>query len=167
MKKGFTLVEILIYFAIIGVVMLAFISFSVQILTVSNITQNFGEVQSTLNLVNYKVTSAIHTADSVDVGNSVFDSDEGALSLNFSEASVSPTMFYFSAGDVYMKEGANTAVKLNSDDIAFSVFRFHRSIYNQAPDQIIFDAIISSKNVDISNVNKSVSSHLSITLRNL
>ena len=81
-KKATTLIEILLYFAIVGIVTLAGMTFAIQILSLNSQSGNFNELETNLNFISSKMISAIQTSSGVDLPNSIFDNNQGALSLN-------------------------------------------------------------------------------------
>ncbi|MDP2624780.1 MAG: hypothetical protein Q8P27_01195 [Candidatus Peregrinibacteria bacterium] len=166
-KQGTTLIEIMLYFSLVGVFLLAAMTFSIQILNVYGLSANIHELQSNLDLIGQKMVYTIQVADSVDDSGSVFDSDTGTLSLNMPTVGDSPTSFYLSDGDVFMKEGMSSAIQLNTDAVTFNTLRFHKVSYAKSPDQIVIDAQMSSTGVDISNLQQDFELHLSISLRAL
>lgn len=165
--SGTTLIEILVYFAIVGVITFVAITFSIQIANVSSLSTNYHELQSNADFVAYKLNTAIVLAQSIDNANSTFDIDNGSLSLNMADAQKSPTRFYFSDGDILLTEGNSDPVKLNSDLIKFDFLRFTKISSHKAPDQIIVEGQIHPTTADFANTNKIMTIHLTVSLRNL
>lgn len=162
--KATTLIEIMVYFAIFGVFMVAAMSFSMQIVTISEISSRLYEVQTQSTFLEEKIKTAIQSAESVDMAGSTFDSDTGVLSLIMPDPSVSPTVFSLTNGDVLMQEGVGGSSPLDSAEIVVTSLRFHRVTYPKAPDQILVNAVISTPS-DLSNTDKTFSLHFTITLR--
>lgn len=165
LKTGTTLIEITLYFAILGVFLISAMTFAIQILNTTSLSSNFYELQSNLDFITQKMTYTIQTAESVDGTNSVFDSNEGALSLNMDDPDQSPTIFYFSDGNIFIQEGTADPIQLNSEWIAFNSLRFQQVSYSKAPDQIIINGTLSPKNTDFSNLTPTFTLHLSVSLR--
>ncbi len=166
-NRGTTLIEILFYFVIVGVLLFVAMNFAIQILNVSKQSENAHELQANINFVSQKIVSTVQTAESIDDTNSIFDNDQGKLSLNLSEASKTPTLFYISSGDVFIKEGSDAAVKINSESINCLSLRFQRITYAKTPDQIIIDAVFEVKNVEITNLEQTLPFHTSVSLRKI
>lgn len=166
-NRGTTLVEIMVYFAIVGIVTFAAMSFSLQIIGLNSLSNNYHELQSNQDFILNKISSSIQSAASIDQVSSLFDNDQGALSLLMNDAQVSPTKFYISNGNIFLEEGVQNAIQLNSSLVKFDSFNFHRVVYSKAPDQIILDAQISPTNAEMANTNKVLNLHLTSTLRNL
>ncbi len=160
---GTTLIEMLIYFSLITVMMVAGVNFSLHILTASKQSDNFHELQSTMNFIADRLISTIETAESVH-GDSVFDVDQGTISLTVSNPANSPTKLYLLNGNVYIQQGAAAAVQLNSTAVTYTKLRFHKISSSKTPDQITLD-MQSSIDKDIASLDKQISFHTSISLR--
>jgi len=164
-QSGTTLIEISIYFSILAIFLFAAMSFAIQILSISSISGNFNEMQSNIDFIGAEITSNIRNANNINLAASTFDDDLGALSLNMPIAELSPTRFYLSDGNVFVTQGLNPAIQLNSDLVKFSSLNFHRVSANKAPDQIILNAEITPLNMDIASSRKSLDLHLTASLR--
>ena len=164
-QAGSSLVEIILYFVLLAIFLFAAMIFAIQILNANLISSNIQELQSNVDFMSQKMTYSIQTADSVDETASLFDASPGTLSLNVSTPSLSPTQFYLDSGNIYFKEGAAAAIRLNSDQIIADSLTFQRVTYPKTPDQIIIDAEFSMANADISNLRKTYSFHAAVSLR--
>ena len=164
-RSASTLIEIIFYFAILGILLLAAMTFALQILSVNRLSQNSYELQSAHDAAVYYLSTSINRADAVNVEASTFDDDNGVLSLSMTDVSLSPTVFYLSDGDFLMQRGAEPAIQINSDDVQFSNLRFNHIDVNKAPDQIVVDAFLQPANTIISNLQLSSTLHVSLSLR--
>lgn len=162
-NKASTLIEILFYFTILGVILLASMSFAIQILNVNSLSKNIHELKVNVDAVEELMTYTIQTADTVDEVNSVFDDDGGQLSLNMPSGTA--TLFYLDSGQVYVQEGAATPVQVTTDAISFNVLRFERLQSDKAPDQIKIEAEANPSNNDLSNLDTTFTINVSISLR--
>ena len=89
-KKGFTLLELLVYIALIAVILVASIDFMWSIMntrTKSNVTQ---ETQQIARLVMDRIAYEIRGAEDVvkDGGESTFDANPGKITLQYSAGNV-------------------------------------------------------------------------------
>ncbi len=166
MKKGFTLIEFLLYFALSGIFLFAAINFALQIMRAHSISDTFHELRANVDFVAQTIRSEIENAQSIDTNLSVFDNDSGRLALIVSDSSQSPTVFSLTDGDIFMTQGLNSSVLLHLDDVDFTVFRFHRVTYEKAPDQIIID-IEANIPSQIDQPLKTTQLHTSYSLRKL
>lgn len=160
-----TLVEILVYFAVVAIFLLVAMTFALQIFTANGLSANFNELQYNVDFVTQHVSSAIQRAESVNVASSVFDQDSGTLALGMTEAGDSPTIFTLINGDVFMTEGIGSPVQLNTNTVTVDKLRFHQITSPKTPDQIMFDAAFSNAEQDIEQMNKTFTSHTTLSLR--
>lgn len=159
-QTGFTLVEIMIYFAITSVFLFAIAAFALRIIDASRLAENINEIQASGNFSTDKVVEKIHSASSLDSGNSIFDNDSGKLAL-IGSPNVS---FYLENRNVYMTEGTNNPVKLNSSAVQVNKLKFHLVRAEKTPDQIVIDGEFQSM-PNISSLAHIFVFHLSVSLR--
>ena len=164
-NRGTTLIEILFYFLMVGTLLTVAMTFTFQILDLSKQSENLHELQANIDFMSQKIISTTKSAEAIDDANSTFDSDTGKLSLNLFESAKNPTSFYISDGDVYIKEGSDTAIKINSESIICTKLRFQKISYPKAPDQVVIDATFEPRYTDISNLEQTLSFHTSVSLR--
>lgn len=153
------------YFVIIGIFLLAAMSFAIQTLNITKESENIRELYANIDVISQKIISTIQIAESINDEGSTFDNDEGILSLNLALEERSPTNFYLSEGAVYMTEGSGPAVKLSSDSVNCGLLRFHKISTPKVADQIIIAAEFESIYGDISNLKQNLSIHTSVNLR--
>lgn len=166
MRKGFTLIELILYFTMTGIFFFAATTFALEILKLNTISGNYHEIQSNADSISQKIMTTIQKADSINAAGSVFDNDQGVLSLNMQNPNESPTTFMLTNGNIVFTEGLNSAIQLNSENVQFTSLRFHRINYPKAPDQIVIDAAIETNTID-TKVQRDFNIHLSISLRNI
>ena len=164
-KKGSTLIEILVYFVILGIFLLAAITFAIQVMDVNGVSKSLSEMELNREFISEKITDAIYAADSVSGTGSTFDNDNGILTLNMIESLDSPTKFYLNEGNIYMQEGTSTAVKINTNDVKLDYLRFNQVSYSKTPDQIIVDAQISPFSTEMAHLKNTILLHLTASLR--
>ena len=118
-NKGSTLVEILIYVAILGMVISSFIYFAVSISDSRGKVYVEQEVQANSRVALNLITQKILSANGVNVGSSVFDLDPGSLSLSMADGAKNPTIISLTAddGQVQIQEGLSGAVSITSDEV--------------------------------------------------
>ncbi len=165
--KATTLVEIILYFSLVGVFLYAGMIFAIQILKANSLTSTVSEWQANWQTVSERIISAIQEAESVDVNASVFNNLEGVLVLNMPDPLESPKRFYLDEGNVYYQEAGGVAVRMNSEAMIFEQLEFERMSFNQAPDHIIIDATVAPVNQDIAHFRRSKAFHLAVSLRSI
>jgi type II secretory pathway pseudopilin PulG len=126
MRKGFTLVEFIIYFALLAAMSSVITVFTVDVVRTRNKTEIVTEVEQNVRFSLFKILRATRRATSIDAGGSTFNSDNGVLSLNQDVAAKSPTVFDLSGGAIRIKEGAGAATALTSPDVVVTKLRFSK-----------------------------------------
>ncbi len=167
LKLGSSIVEIVIYFTVLSIFLVVAMTFAFQITGITAVSEELQEFQANTEFISEKIRTTIITASSVDGTGSVFDDDNGVLSLNMSDALKSPTQFYISDGDIFIKEGEADAIQLNTNDIIIDKANFHRVTYEKTPDQIIIEIQVSPISDDLAQLQRNTTIDLSLSLRNL
>ncbi len=118
-KKGFTLIELIIYIAIIGLIMSSFVSFSIIMANSRNKNYAAREVQANFRNILDIVTRKVKEANSINMGASIFGSDPGVLSLSMDDPSKDPTIIDLDQDDGVMQitEGTSNPVAITSNEI--------------------------------------------------
>ena len=165
LKSGMTLIETIFYFALLTIVMGAIMTFAIQVINMNKKSDNLREAQANLEFVTRTIVNTVQTAGAVDDANSIFDNDEGKLSLAVNDSGRTPTQFYRQGDDVYLKFGASDPVRLNSDSIVCTLLRFEKIATPKVPDQIDITAVFEAKNQDIANLANVLPVHTSVSLR--
>lgn len=117
-NTGFTLIELILYIGIVSVVMMAFIPFVLDMVQGGAKNSVIQEVSGNARLVGERLKLEIRNSSGINVGTSNFDTNlvsGGQISL-VKVAPNNPTIIDVSGGRVRIKQGAGTAVELNSTD---------------------------------------------------
>jgi len=119
MKKGFTLIETLIYVGIIGLVITSFIGFAVSISSTKSKVYVTQEVQANARMALNLITQKILSANGVNIGASTFDTDPGVLSLSMADGDKNPTIISLSQnnGVLQITEGTADPVNITSNKV--------------------------------------------------
>ena len=160
--KASTLVEIIFYFTILGGLLLAAMSFAIQILNINSLSSNVHELNSNADLITQRIIYLIQTAESVNDAGCTFDDDNGVLSLNTTS---STTNYYLSDGDLYIQEASLDPVQLNTELTTYDYLRFSLIESDKTPDQITIDAQLSPSGKDLSNLQTTYPIQVSVSLR--
>lgn len=163
--RGTTLVEMVLYFVLVGTILFAAMIFALQILTIRAVSENRNELTTNRDFIIEKIGAYIREADSINEENSIFDNDAGALSLNKSLATLTPITIFVSNGNLFVQKGTSDPERLNSDFVTVQSLRFHRVTFPKTPDQIVIDGVLASLAADIPNLNKTADIHISFSLR--
>ncbi len=91
-SRGFTLIETIIYIAILGMIASAFIFFSVSVSNSRDKTYVVQEVQANARMALELISQKIRSANGVNLESSIFESNPGRLSLSMASSSLNPTI---------------------------------------------------------------------------
>ena len=125
-RKGFTLLEFIIYFALLSMMITTITAFTVDIVKTRAKAQAITEVEQNVRFGTLRILRTVRRATSIDAGGSTFDSDNGVLSLHQGDATKDPTVFDLSGGALRIKEGAGAATALTSSDVTVTKLRFSK-----------------------------------------
>lgn len=164
-NRGFTLLEILLYLGISSVVLFAIMSFSLQILGINKKSSNTQEIQTSMEVISNRLSTTIQSASTIDMLNSIFDQDVGKISLTLNDIEKSPTDIYLQNENIYLKQGANSAVKMNSDFVKCTQLKFTEISAPKAPTQVMIDYACAPINSDLQVLKDNFTHHTSISLR--
>ncbi len=96
---GFTLIETIIYIAILGMIAIAFVLFSVSVSGSRNKTYVVQEVQANTRMALEMISQKIRSADGINFNSSTFGINPGRLSLSMTKSSLNPTIIDLSGAD--------------------------------------------------------------------
>lgn len=125
-RRGFTMIEFIVYFFILGIVMTAVTSFTLDIMETRARVRLAAEVEQNMRLSTQRIMRAIRTAKRLNVGSSTFGDANGVLSLEMEGASVNPTVFDLASGTLRMTEGVGASVPLTTTDVVVEKFWVER-----------------------------------------
>ncbi len=124
--RGVTLMEFLVYIAIISGVALAFVTFSLAILNTKSKTYVVQEVYANERIALDIMTRKIRAATSIMISSSTFDIDPGVLVFHTDASSTDPTIIDLSAdnGSLRITEGTSSPVLITSDQVYVTNLQF-------------------------------------------
>lgn len=122
MSKGFTLVELLIYLAIVSVALTAMVRFSLVMTDARNKNFVIQEVQANSRNAILEISRIIKDSTDVNVPGSEWDIDPGELRLTRNDSLLSPTIIRLDGdnGNLEIVEGLNPPVRLTSNKVRVS-----------------------------------------------
>lgn len=116
--QGFTLVEAMIYMAIVGMVLVALVQFSMSISQSRNSNSVQEEVQANNRIALDRITTYIRSASGINTSTSMFDVHPGVLSLSMVDGAKNPTVLSVSADDqLLVKVGTNATSTITSNAV--------------------------------------------------
>jgi len=116
-QSGFTLFELLVYVAIVSVVIVSAVYFTIDIINASQKSRAFQEVQQNARLAMSRMLQAVQEADDVNTGQSNFDSNPGLLSLAMDDSARNPTIFRVASNALQISQGTGDFIDLTSDKV--------------------------------------------------
>ena len=93
------MVETIIYLTVIGTVVVAIVSFALDLLDIRTKTHTVSEVGHNAFLMKERLSEAARHAEGVNTGNSTFDTDPGVLELDMVDAVRDPAVFQLDQDD--------------------------------------------------------------------
>ncbi|MFZ2192692.1 MAG: prepilin-type N-terminal cleavage/methylation domain-containing protein [Candidatus Moraniibacteriota bacterium] len=118
-KKGFTLIEVLLYITIAGTILSVFSFFLYIMLSMQVKSQVISEVEQQGIQVMQEITQATKDAQGI---NSPTDGTASSLSLDVISSVKDPTIFSLSSGVIRISEGGGIEINLTSGRIVASDF---------------------------------------------
>lgn len=116
-KEGFTLIELILYIAIISMILVGFMTFSLDVIYSGEKSEIRQTVQQNAIFSMQKILKEIRTSNDLNIGTSTFDTHPGVLSLSKDTAGDDPTIFDISTGTLQIQQGVNGPYPLTADDL--------------------------------------------------
>lgn len=129
MKKGFSLIEMLIYISLLAVVGVLIVNSMLFLAPSYNSLKVTRDINNAAVVTIERVTREIRAADSIHTANSVFNLVDGKLVLNTGLSTVS---IYLSDGRVYVQEGVGSPSPLTREGIEVTSLIFEHFIGPQS-----------------------------------
>lgn len=167
-KEGFTLIETLIYIAIIGMVVVSFVVFAMSISDSRNKAYVISEVQANHRTALNIISQRIRSAETVNIIGSIFDSDPGALSLAMANGSKNPTIINLNQDDgiLQITEGTAGPIAITSDEVKITDLVFTNLTGGEERKNIRIEITIVFNNADTDiEYNYSQSLQTAVSLR--
>jgi Tfp pilus assembly protein PilW len=144
MKSAFTLIEFLIYIAIISSILVLISGFFWNIIFGSIKENAYQEVQQNGRFVLTKITQEIKKATGINSPSA--GGSANSLSLAMSSPSLNPTVFDLADGKLRITQGTNPPIELTTDEVIVSNLKFTNLSYEATPGTIRIEMTISYLN---------------------
>lgn len=117
--QGFSLIELILYVALVSGMVLGFLSLSISVISARNKTYTTQEVRANMQFALEVISDRIRSASGVNTGTSTFATDPGVLSLSMSTPALNPTIIQLNANDgkIQITEGASGTTFLTTDRV--------------------------------------------------
>ena len=166
MKKGFTLVEFILYISIVGVILVSFMYYLIDISTSSTKSDAIAEVGHNSRIAMEKISREIRNTVDINTGASVFDSHPGTLSLKTLDSNTDPTIINISGTTLQIKRGAGSVLPITTGKIEVTKLIFSNLSQTGTPGNIKIILELRYKNPqNIDEFNASATLESSISLR--
>ncbi len=121
-SAGFTLLEMLVYLAVITVVLTAAASLSFAFLSANARAMANVETGRNARFAVDRMATAVREAAGVNFSDSVFGLNPGRLSLATGDPATDPTVFTVSGGRLFIQQGAGPVLPLTSPAVVVTEF---------------------------------------------
>jgi type II secretory pathway pseudopilin PulG len=139
-KKGFSLVEILIYTAIIGIVGALFTNILISVTRVQNRQTSSIEVNQQMNFALSTIKRLIRESSAVEIA---AGAPASILKLRVKDSAKDPTNITASAGKITVQQGANPAFDLTTGSVVVNQLSFWKITAYPGRDTVQIDISIS------------------------
>lgn len=123
MRRGFTLIEVLIYIAILAVMLLNIVELTSGIFDLRGRTRASLTLEENLRFALNRIVARVSDADDITAPASGTSS---TLTLDMALAAEDPTTITLSNGAVELTEGTGTPTPLTSDEVEITTLSFTR-----------------------------------------
>ena len=143
-KRGFTLIETLIYVAILALVSTGLMKFSISITNTRNKVYVVQEVHANMRDALTLITKKIQQANGINIGASTLDADPGVLSLAMSSVDINPTIISLNQDDgrLQITEGSSDPIYITTDEVKVTDLQFSNLSLGSTPKTIQFSLTI-------------------------
>lgn len=162
-QKGFTLLEVLLYVAIISVVITAIVLFAWNIIYGGVKTTRLGEVNYASRYVSERIKYEIRNSSGITTGSSNFGVNLATtagskITLTKANAAKNPTVIDVSSGQLRIAVGANPVINLTPTNISITNLTFtNNSSGDGKTKNVSFIMTLESNIVSSGNVKQSAS----------
>ena len=157
-KRGFTIIEILIFSAIFVVIMTSFISIFVVITRVQTRSSAASEVNQQSQFLLQQIQYYIERSSLVELAQDVVTS---TLKLRMPSAAEDPTWIYLSSNTVYLRQATATAQALTSSKVNVAALNFTNRSNAPAHDSVNVSFTVAN---NTSNLQQQFSETLSTSI---
>jgi len=143
-KPGFTLMEVILYLALIAIVVTVFSSLLYLIMSSKVKAQTIREVEFQGQLIIDNIDKSIK--NSFSVNSPLPGNTQASLSLNTYQVVNNPTIYSLSSNQVNVQEASNPAISLNTSEYPVTNLTFTNVANTDSPDIIKIQFTISRQN---------------------
>jgi prepilin-type N-terminal cleavage/methylation domain-containing protein len=130
-KRGFTLIEFVIYIAIVGIILVVAGAIGFNILFGKAKLAAIEEVSQNARFTMEKIADTVRNAQAINSPS--IGTTAPLLSLQIADSSKNPTLFDVSAGTLRITEGVSQPVSLTASEVTATNLQFSNVSYALAP----------------------------------
>ena len=125
-RKGFSLVEMLVYISILVLMLAVIMNIIVSVIRSERVLKALRNVEDSAVLSLERITREVRQAENVDINSSIFDLNPGRLALESTDALGNPRTveFYLSSGVLMFSENGMELGALTRTDARVSALTF-------------------------------------------
>ena len=124
LRKGFTLIEVLIYIALLAVMLLGMVQLTASVLDLRGRVQNAKVLEENLRHALTRITAQVRHADDITLP---LAGAADTLALTMLDPALDPTTFTVDGGAITIRQGATApAIPLTSSEIEVTSLTFSR-----------------------------------------
>ncbi len=121
--RGATILEFLIYVAIIGIILISVSRFAMEFIGTQSKAVAVAEVAQNARFAMARMEAEIRGSTGVNVGSSTFGSSPGTLSIATASGGTNPTIFTLTAGVLTVKQGTGPVLPLTGSKVEVLEFQ--------------------------------------------
>lgn len=143
-KRGFTLIEMLLYMAILSIVMGGFVIFAITVFQTRIKAEAVSVVETQGNMAMEQILKSIRLGTVINTPAAGVSAS--SASINVFDGVKSPTLFDLNSGAIRIKEGASAYVNLTPANVTVSNLSFQNLTQTGAPGVIRVSYTLTSIN---------------------
>jgi Tfp pilus assembly protein PilW len=144
MKKGFTLIEFLIYIGIVGLILVLMTNLFWNVILGGTKENSYQEVQQNGRFALLKMKQEIKKAVGINSPSSGSSAD--SLSLAMTNPVLNPTVFDLNGGKLRITQGSSFPIEITTDQVDVISLRFTNLSYLDTPGTIMVEMTIENLN---------------------
>lgn len=132
MKNAFTLLETLLYFALVGIIMVSIATFLSAIIATESKNEAIFEVDQQAQFAIQRMVDTIRNAESIN--SPALGTNNSSISLQMAAAGNNPTILSANGTSIEITEGSSAAVPLTTDAVDVTGLTFYNATDAGSPE---------------------------------
>jgi len=144
---GFTLIESLIYFTLLGIMLAVIGTILFQVLRAKTKAETIQEVSQNARVIMETISDSVRNAQSIT--NPIAGQSSSSLTLSMSDSAKNPTIFDTSNSLLRIKQGSSSAQVITSSEISIDAITFTNVSYPNTSGSIRIELSLSASNTTL------------------